>query len=509
MTLVALLIIGSIVLFVSEALRVDLVAMIVLGVVLAAGLATPEQALSGFSNVATLTVAAMYVLSKGLERTGLLAPVGHLLSTLIQGRGTILAIALLSTVVGIISAFINNTAAVAVFLPVIMAACREAKVSPSRLLLPLSFVSMAGGMLTLLGTSTNLLVDSLAREYGMEPFSLFEPAPLGLILLVVAVLYSISLGYYLTPERRRPQDLTEDFEMGPHLAALPEDLKNSDSVLVEAGVGSNMEGQTLRRGDVKKSYEATPLALSRKGRFQHAGLEDQRLRPGDTILFQVVRDRLDRLRLSGNFIILNQEEEGFSDRPRAALALCIILSVVVVAFFNWSPIVVSAIVGAILMVLFGCLTLEEAYKAIDWKVIFLLAGMLSLGKAMQNTGAASTFAHWMLEIVEPYGPRAVLAALYLLTTFLTASMSNNATAVLMAPVAYSIATEMGLAPLPFMMAVAFAASACFASPVGYQTNVMIYGPGRFKFMDFVKVGGVLNLIFMVISVVAIPAIWSF
>ena len=582
--LVAILIVVSVALFVTEALRVDLVALVVMAFVMVFGLVTPEQAFAGFSNPATITVAAMFVLSAGLDRTGTLIPLGNWISRLIETRGPLISLLGLMVVTGLVSAFINNTAAVAIFLPAVMSATKEAKVSPSKFLLALSFVSMAGGTITLIGTSTNLLVNGIAEEHGFESFGMFEFAPLGLLLLAASLVYLLTVGYRLTPARRQAQDLTEGFEMGRFLQSVsvqpggqtlrdtiqksnlreintdllkfsrdnveqtpadevvlePEDslmvrtdepeklaeegrnlglevslepvtdrdIEGSKTVLVEAGVGSGVEGSTLRAGDVRKSFDAVPLAVERRGRFAHTGLEDYTLKSGDTILFKVERDRINQLRFSGSFLVLSQEEKAIQPR-RATLAVLIVVGVILSAALGLAPIVVTATIGALLLVIGGCLSADEAYRSIDWKVIFLLAGMLSLGAAMENTGAASAFANWTLDQIRAMGPHVVLGCLYLLTTVLTAGMSNNATAALLAPVAISLAQSMEVSPRPFLVAVAFAASACFASPVGYQTNLMVYGPGRFRFADFVKVGLPLNLVFLVVSVYFIPLIWKF
>lgn len=542
--LVAALTLVCIVLFVTEALRADVVALLAMAVVLVTGLCTYEEGLAGFSNAATVTVAAMFVLSAGLEHTGTLAPVSRWIAAQITARGTFFPLVILSAVIGLVSAFINNTAAVAVFLPAVMGAARQARVSPGKFLFALSFVSMAGGTITLLGTSTNLLVSSIAHQHGQEAFSLFEFAPLGLCLTVIAILYMALVGHRLTPERRPPAELLEEFEVAPRLKeqgdngartyslleSVPgealtlkvehpptgeedrmrdSDLEDSRSVLVEAGVSSKAEGTTLKQSDIRSSYEAVPLAIRRRNRkTEHRRLEDLPLRSGDTILFRVERDRLNRLRLSRRFTILSEEEPEYNERRRW-LAVAIVAAVVILAATNVFPIVVSASVGALVMVLAGCLDIEQAYRAVDWKVIFLLAGMLSLGEAVNSSGAAQLLADGLVSLVHDQGPRLALALLYILATLLTATMSNNATAALLTPVALSLAEAMQVGARPFLVAVAFASSACFASPIGYQTNVMIYGPGRFKFRDFIKVGAPLNLLFLLATVVLIPMIWGF
>lgn len=582
--LVLLLTLISILLFVTELIRADLVALLVLATVLLLGLCPPEDALSGFSNRATVTIAAMFVLSAGLEASGALQPVSRYLGHFIRHKGPLAALAVTSILTGLISAFINNTAAVAILLPVIMSATRKAKVSPGTFLLSLSFVGMAGGTMTLFGTSTNLLVNSEAVAAGEEPFGLFEFLPLGAALLAVTIVYMCFIGRHLLPDRRPPAEYTADFQLGPYLRSLKvkpgggsdrfaledsalnrlegdilgltrqqhdklaagdlllepddeitvrvddprlldeqdeelgvtvqskefrdSDLENETTVLVEAGIASNLEGDTLKAADLKRSLQAYPLAVNRKGEVRHQNLEALRLKSGDTVLFRVQRDSLDQLRLSKNFLILSEEDSQQDDRtwPRAVLIMAL---VVLLAATSVVPVVTAASVGALAMVLTGCLTVETAYKSIDWKVIMLLAGMLSLGQAMTATGTAQFAADKLLHILKDTGPYLALAVVYAVTTLMTAAMSNNATAVILSPVAISVAESLAVSPRPFLIAVAFAASACFASPVGYQTNVMVYGPGRFRFRDFIVVGGPLNLIFLVVTVFLIPKIWAF
>ena len=582
--LVLLLTLISVVLFVTDVIRADLVALSVMSAVLVTGLCTPRAALAGFSNEATITVAAMFVLSAGLEASGALTSLSTLLRRWIEKKGPLLALAATSLLAGLVSAFINNTAAVAILLPVVMSATRRARVGPGKFLMAISFVSMAGGTMTLFGTSTNLLVNSQATASGEAPFGLFEFLPLGLALTVVAVIYMATVGRLLLPDRRPPADLTSDFEVAPFLRTLKvapggvsekltlkesalnrlegdilelsrkrkkkkdwadatlesddeitvrvddphsldsldrelgvtaeskpyrdSDLETDSSLLVEAGVASNIEGSTLKSNDVKRSFQAVPLALNRRGRFRHSRLEDTRLKNGDTILFRVHKDNLDQLRLSKNFIILSEEESHHSS-AHLKRSIAIMLAVVLLASTSVLPVVSAATLGALAMVLSGSLTVEAAYKAIDWKVIMLLAGMLSLGQAMTDTGAASFAAEHLVALLHGSGPYLALTAIYLVTSLMTAAMSNNATAVILCPVAISVAQSLQVNPRPFLVAVAFAASACFASPVGYQTNVMIYGPGRFRFRDFVLVGTPLNLLFLVLSVTLIPKFWPF
>ena len=233
------------------------------------------------------------------------------------------------------------------------------------------------------------------------------------------------------------------------------------------------------------------------------------LRGGDVLLMEIEQSRIAAIRKSGEFIITSEMETTAFRRDKAIFAILIVAGVVLAATFNLAPIVVTALVGAIAMVFTRCISLEEAYIAIEWKIIFLLAGVLSLGVALDKSGAAGLLSSNMLRYIGVYGPIALVSAFYLLTSLLTETMSNNATAALLAPIAIATANTMGVEPTPFLMAITFAASASFMTPVGYQTNTMIYGPGQYKFLDFVKVGTPLNIMFWIMATVLIPMIWSF
>lgn len=574
--------------FATERLPVDLVALLVLSALLVSGILAPEQAVSGFSNPATVTVAAMFVLSAGLARTGAVTLLGQRLA--VVGRlGLLPALIALMALIGTVSAFINNTAAVAIFLPIALGLARDMGISPSKLLMPLSFASMFGGVCTLIGTSTNILVSSIAAQHGQPPFAMFELAPLGLVLFAAGGLYLLTIGIRIIPDRRTGADLTQSYGMGDYLTeilVLPEspavgrplsesplvrdldmdvleihrgerrlatpgpetvleagDLlrvrcdvrkivqaekqegivlrpgmkwrsenpRSSETVLVEAVIapGSDLEGKTLKEAGFRQVYGGTALALRHRGEVMRERLGTTRLRSGDVLLVEVRRDRIEALKRSADFVIVSELGLEEPRRGKLLVAVAIVAGVVAAATLDILPILGSAIVGGVLLVLTGCLTLAEAYQAIEWRVIFLLGGILPLGIALETTGAARLLSSLLVETIGAWGPVALVSAFYLLTSLLTEAMSNNATAALLAPIAISAATSLGLDPRPFLIAVTFAASASFMTPVGYQTNTLIYGPGHYRFADFLRVGTPLNFLFWLIATLLIPRFWSF
>ncbi|WP_305043513.1 SLC13 family permease [Geoalkalibacter sp.] len=583
--LVLAILIGAVILFVSEKFPVDLVAFMVLGALLVCGLVTPEEGISGFSNPATVTVAAMFVLSAGLQRTGAVATVGHLLMRF--GRNHFLALLVIMAAVGLMSAFINNTAAVAVFLPLVMTLAAKRKIAASKFLIPLSYASQFGGVCTLIGTSTNLLVSAISQQAGYGAFSMFEFSRLGLIMFAAGFTYFLLLGRWLLPERQA-QELTATYELGEYIAEMRvmEDspligktvmesnlgtehdvtilrlldeerrvwapyrqrlregsvllvrgrlselmelkkadhmelnaefelrdasLEDEDMKLVQVLVPphSRLMGRTLKDTYFRHRYNALVLAIQRRGAPLREKLNSVRLQTGDALLIMAAQKDIDQLRADDDFIVLEEVPEPSLRSRKVPFAIGIVATVVGLAALNILPILVTALLGCVAMVLTRCLTLEEAQKSVDWTVIFLLGGILPLGIAMEKTGAAQWLAAEALQLAGNLGPIAVLAVFYLLTAILTECMSNNASAVLLAPIAIASAVKMGIDPKPLLMAVTFAASTSFATPVGYQTNAMVYGLGGYKYTDYVKVGVPLNLIFWVLAVLFIPMFWPF
>lgn len=575
-------------LFINKRVPFDIVSLIIMACLIVTGILTPAEGLSGFSNQATITIACMFVLSEGLTKTGALNQVGDFFLHLNRYSFKV-AILIMMLIIGVISAFINNTAAVAIFIPVMISLSGKLGESASKLLMPLSFAAMFGGVCTLIGTSTNLLVDSIAVENGLDSFSMFEFAPMGLIFFAVGMLYLLTFGIDRIPKRRKLQNLTDNFAMGEFLTDLvlkdnskyvdsplhdspllddldleivevyndqgthkidrsslilrandilrirgsmseinqllfredvqilpsqkweDSDLDVGSAMLIEVVVApeSSFVGKKLKQTNLYETYGAILMAIRQGGALQQEDLGEVRLQGGSSLLLFAKKERLEDIRAAGEFIIATEKDITPVQNKRISVAIGIILGVVGLAAFGVLPIVTSAICGVIFMVLTGCLTNEQAWQSINWKVIFLLAGMLPLGLAMEKTGAASLLAENGIAYLQDFGPRAVLSAFFFLSMMLTNVISNQATAALLAPIAIEVSHSIGVHPEPMLIAVTMAASLSFMTPIGYQTNTMIFGPGQYTFSDFLRIGTPLNLLFWIIGTIFIPMIWSF
>ena len=578
-------ILGALALFITERFSVDQVALTIPVILLLTGILEPAEAVAGFSNEATITVAAMLALSLGLMKTGAIAAIGRWARTAPLG-GTETRLFVLCLVVAPISAFLNNTAVVVVFLPVFLAVAQQTGEPPSRFLMPLSFSAILGGTVTLIGTSTNLVVYGMARNRGFDDLHLFSIAPLGLIYLAVGLLYLFTIGRALIPRRAGQTDLTGKYDVrefmtelqvradspaagktfaevrwgevygvsilglrrssrslwGPvanrrvtpgdllyaqghsqNLLKLAEkekldtpvdhqttvDLASGDARLAEILVAptSPLVGRTLKESRFQQRYDTTVLAIQHHGRTERERLAEVRLEPGDLLLVHGAAPALDALADEPGFVPLGEVKAPSGPRPRALIAVVILIGVVAAAGSGLLPILPAAMAGVVLMIFIGCVSLEEIYDEMDWMVVFLLAGAIPLGIAMDKTGAAAWLGHYLASVFGPIGPRAVVAAFYLMTSVLTSIMSNNATAVVMTPIALLTADDLGMNPYALLVAVMFGASADFMTPIGYQTNTLIYGPGGYRFADYPRVGGPLNLILLITATIFIPIFW--
>jgi len=578
----------AVVLFATEKLRVDLTAIVVMGILLLSGIITAEEGVSGFSNTATVTVAAMFIVSAALQQTGAVNFLGTFSSNMFRTNFWV-GLAGTMLVVGISSAFINNTPVVAVFIPIMLTVSVERSISASRLLMPISFASMFGGVCTLIGTSTNILVSAIAVQHGLEPFGMFEFSSLGIVFFAAGMIYMLAIGVKMIPLRKFGEDLTERYSMNDYLVdivmlpdaksigcRLPDspiveeldidildvirdnhrlkrplheivfenndvlrvrcdvskitklkerlgiqlksdmhiqdaDFDAEELVLVEAIIAPNSDlvGRTIKTTNFRNTFNANALALRHRGELLHTDFGDTRLKAGDALLIEVRRENYPRLRTNKNFVIVSDLDVPTYRKRKIIPALLIVAGIILTATFEIFPIMVSAIIGCVLLVATRCITIEEAYEAVDWKVIFLLGGIISLGVALEKTGAALLLSSTLIDVLGSLGPVAIVAAFYIMTSLLTETMSNNATAVLLAPIAIAAAATMGVSPRPLLMAVTFAASASFMTPVGYQTNTMIYGVGQFRFSDFIKVGTPLNIMFCIIATLLIPVLFPF
>jgi len=589
--LVCTIIVVFLILFASEKLRVDLIAILLMVLLMVIGLFRDtfpnlEEGLSGFSNEATVTIAAMFVLSAGLMKTGAISWISQRLARL-GGDSEMRSFIILMVTVAFVSAFINNAAAVAVFIPITIKACRQFNISPSRMLMPLSFISIMGGTCTLIGTSANILASSLTRNLGLPEFGMFELSRLGLIFFAVGLLYLIFVARRMLPDRAGTQDLKEKYRLGKYITRLVVNRKCSligktpvecdlastydvtilkiirgdeeiwtglrdkqilegDQLLVRGSIDNIMEmnamegltirsedkyseeyledekgvvaeaviapsssliGMTLKEANFRHRHGVFALAIQRQGEAIRDKVGKVVLRAGDTLLLQgrpgFVADFAD----NPDFLMLQELEVSKLRTEKAFLALGIIVSVVLLAAFGVAPILVSALAGVMVMVLTGCINVQEAYDAIDWFVIFLLAGVIPLGIVMEKTGTADFLANGIVEVSESLGPVAVVSVFYLIATIFAAIMSHNAAIILLIPIGVASAHGMGLEPRAFIMAITFAAASSLATPFGYHTNLMVYGPGGYKFADYMKIGIPLNIILWIIASFLIPVFW--
>ena len=584
--MVLIVLFSAMILFITEKLRADLVALCVLAALLVTGLIKPEQALYGFANPATATVAAMFVLSAGLARTGLVDWMGRYLDKF-AGRSSRQLVLVLCFTIAVLSAFVVNTATVAIFIPVAIVLAKNRRISPSRVLIPLSYASQFGGVCTLIGTSTNILVNSIAVSNGLQGFELFEFAPLGLIMSGIGIVFLVIVAGWLLPKRKGAYQQLDKYRLVDYLIELKvkkkssligkswaklesDDVKGVDLIklirekkaswhsrkvniqendvlllhgnakklikiknnynlvstearmddkklgaddvqLIEALIPpkSIMVGRTLQGSNFKRRFGCNVLAVQRRGKNIRERLSEIHFNQGDTLLLQCESKDIQYILKSDDLIVTNELTDLHVRKNRAFIAVGIVAAVVALAALKILPILVAALIGAVGMVLSQCISLEEAYKSIDWKVIFLLGGILPLGMALQQSGTAELLASSFVQPLVKLGPIYILAALYLLTAILTETMSNNAAAILLAPIALSIAALLGVSARPFLIAITFAASTSFATPIGYQTNTMIYAPGGYRFFDYMKVGVPLNIVFWIVAVIMIPVLWSF
>ncbi|MEP4532855.1 MAG: SLC13 family permease [Cyclobacteriaceae bacterium] len=587
-------IIVAIVLFATEWMSIDLVSMLIMLTLVITGIISPKEGLSGFSNPATMTVAFMFVISYSLLKTGSLQRIGPILSGIFR-KNYNLGILMMILFIGASSAFINNTPIVAMFIPVMVSVGNMSNISPSKLLIPLSYASILGGTCTLIGTSTNVLVSGIAESNGLDGFSMFFSAPIGLVFLVVGAVYIFFFGRKLLPDRLKGQGLSEQFDARNYITELEilegsdfigqrimdsmiaremeldvievrreesafslptgdfiinrgdvlkvrcnvekikelkdrlrvgmnasavkigeSEIQNGSTSILELVIttGSEFVGKSLRQMDFRRSYRAVPLAILHREEVQHLNLHDMKLQAGDVILTEIKSHRVENLKkmeMSQNspFIVLSEEGIIDFDKKRFFIVMGVIASVVTLAAAGFLPIAISAALGAFMLVVSGTISMRELYKSIEWRIVFLLAGALSLGVAMNNSGLASILSDSLVNHLGIWGPVAILSGLYITTSLLTEIMSNNATAALIAPIAITTAAKLEVSPYPFLIAVMLAASASFMTPIGYQTNTMVYSAGQYKFKDFFRVGVWLNLIFWIIATFLIPVFYPF
>lgn len=554
-------------------------------VLLTTGVLTPEQALGGFANEGLMTVALMYVVAAGIRETGGMDfLVRYLLG---RPRSVVGAQARLMLPVVVMSAFMNNTPLVATFLPATLTWAKRLRISPSKLLIPLSYAAILGGTCTLIGTSTNLVVNGLLLAETETPsLGLFDIAWVGIPSALAGVVYILLVGHRLLPERipaaaifENPREYTVEMmveERGPLVGKTVEqaglrhleglylvEIERDDRIiaavgsherllagdrLVFAGVTESVVelqrikglkpstepefnlnnayperclvevvvspqcallGRTLREGRFRSVYGAAVIAAARNGRRILGKLGNIQLQPSDTLLLETRPSFIEHHRNARDFLLISPVHDSTPLRhERAWLSWSILGTIVLAATLDWLSMLNAAMLGAAAMVLSGCCNLTTARRSIDTQVLLAIAASFALGRALQVTGAAALIAQAVIDLASD-NPWLVLACVYLMTSALTEIITNNAVAVLMFPIVMATAQNLGVNHLPFVIAVMMGASASFATPIGYQTNLMVYGPGGYRFGDYLRIGVPLNLVVGIITVLIIPMVWPF
>jgi len=553
-------------------------------VLLAAGVLTPEEALKGMSNEGMLTVAALFVVAAAIERTGALAA----MVDRALGRPESLASAQLRTMVvpAALSAFMNNTPVVALMVPAIRDWAKKHRLSVSKLLMPMNAAVVLGGLCTLIGTSTNIVVSGLVSAKRGHGLGMFDITWLGVPLLLAGFVYLIFASKYLLKDRRPAMSQTDDprqysLEMlvepgsplvgrtiekaglrgldglflmeidrnGHVIAAVAPterleagdrlvfvgivdsvvelqkirglrpatdqvfklDNKRSERVLVEAVVSNTcpLVGRTIREGRFRSTYDAVVIAVARNGERLQIKIGDIALEPGDTLLVEASPAFLERQRSSRHFYLVSEVRGSTPPRHDQAWIACTALAAMVLAAtLELVPMVAASLFAVVVVISMRCISSNEARRSIEWESLLLIAASFGLARALDKTGLAEGIAQSTIAAAGDH-PHLVLAAIYFVAMLSTELMSNNAAAVLVFPIAWQTASDLGVNPMPFVMAVTVAASCGFATPMGYQTNLMIYGPGGYKFTDYVRFGGPLNLLVMALTVALAPLIWPF
>ncbi len=598
MTLEIAIVLGVItlmfILFVGELFPLDVTALSILAVVLVLGYISPEEAISGFANPAVITIALLFVLSHALQKSGILEYMVIRLNKLTE-RSRFLGLFVFLISVALASAFVNNTAIVAIFIPLTIRLAQKYNLSPSKLLMPLSYIAIIGGTLTLVGTSTNLLVNSIYVNTipSSPPLGMFEFAKFGLVMLVIGVAYLLIAVPFLIPSRTVTSSLTKSYHMGGYLTELkvseesplvgrtckeravnknyditvldilrdgklisknirdtiiyPEDilfvrgslenflrmkevekvtmltdekltqdeLIHDDNTLVECLITNQTDlvGKSLMEINFRRRFGSFILAIRREGEILRKKIAHVVLQAFDTLLIYGPIEKIKELSDSGDFIVLGEIEATLQKHKYWWVSVAVIFGAVILAALGIVPILKGALIGAIFLLVIRVITANEAYQSINWQVIVLIAALIPLGIVIQKSGTSFWIGTVLNDIANAFNPlirpTIMLSLIYLVTIILTETTSNAATAIIMTPIAISAAQQMGLDPRTFVFAVCFAASASFITPIGYQTNLMVYSPGGYKFTDYVRVGLPLAIVLWCMATWLIPILWPF
>ena len=589
--LVMVLLLLGFIMFVTEMFSIDVTAMILLTILFMLGYLTPSEALSGFSNPAVITIAFLFIISRALQKTRILE---YLIVRVrrLADKSILIGRAVYLFTIGVASAVVNNTAIVAIFMPVSIRLAQKYKMSPSKMLIPLSYSAILGGTLTLVGTSTNLLVNSIyVKVPGVEPMGMFEFFKYGAILMVVGLLYILFIAPMILPSRTSTSSLTKSYRLGGYLTEMritaesplngrtclerginknydvmvldilrdnkmitnmirltklkegdvlfvrgtlenflrmkevekvalltdekltQEELEQEDNVVLECLITdkSDLVGKSLMTSNFRRRFGSFILAIRREGTIVREKIAHVILSAYDTLLVYGPKNKVNELSKTNEFVVLGEVDAELRKQRFWWMTIVVIIGTIALAAFGFMPIVKSAMLGVVILLALKILTPQESYQSINWQVIILISALIPVGIVIQKTGTAGWIAGLISSATESvpseWQPRVLLALIYFITIFLTEISSNAATAIIMTPISIAVAQQMGFDPRAFVFAVAFAASASFITPVGYQTNLMVYGPGGYKFSDYIRVGFPLAFIFWIMAIFILPILW--
>ncbi len=580
-------------LFIKEYFSIDVTALIILSCFFGLGFLTPTEAVSGFSNPAVITIGLLFVLSSAIQKTGLLEYIVVTINKLLQSS-RIIGMAAYYFTISIASSLINNTAIVAIFMPITIRLAHSYKVSPSKMLIPLSYAAILGGTLTLVGTSTNLLVNSIYMGYeGAEPLGMFEFFKYGIFILIIGTAYLLFIAPKLIPSRTSTSSLTKSYHLGGYLTEMKvrkgsvligkscidrsinqnydvtvldiirdqkhiannirqtilkendilfvrgtlenfirmkevegvtlltdekltqSELEQEDNELVECLLtdDSDLVGKSLMSTNFRQIFGAFILAIRREGGIFRKKIAHMKLQAFDTLLVYGPSKKISNLSDRGDFIVLGKVKARLIKEKFWWVSIYVVLISIFFAAIGFIPIMKGAFISVVILLSLKIITAPESYQSIHWQVIVLIAALIPIGIVIQKTGTAqwignniSDFIYLFSDDVQPY---ALIATIYFITMILTEISSNVATAIIMVPIAIAVSTQLGFEHRPFVFTVAFAASSSFITPIGYQTNLMVYGPGGYKFSDYIRVGLPLSMILFVVAIITIPKIWPF
>ena len=586
------LVLLTFILFVTEKFSLDVTALLILTILFIGGFLSVEEAMSGFSNPAVIIISLLFILSHALQKTRILEYLIVRINQLVS-RSRPLGLGVYLLTIAFASALMNNTAIVAIFMPVTIRLAHRYRMSPSKLLIPLSYAAIMGGTLTLVGTSTNLIVNSIYINNDGQPLGMFEFAKFGWITLTIGIIYVLTIAPKILPSRTVTSSLTQSYHMAGYLTEMKlskdsplvgsscqqrnisqnydvivldiqrgdrlitykvgneklqaddilfvkgsvesflqmkevekvslltdekltqNELEQEDNILIECMVTdqSNLIGKTIVNSNFRKKFYAFILAIRREGSIIRNKIAHVLIQSYDTLLIYGGRKELSKLANTSGFILLGEVEEQLVKVRFWWVSIISIIFTIFFAAVGLLPIIKGALLSVVILLALRIITPNEAYQSIHWQVIILIAALIPLGTVIETTGTASFIGDSIAQLVrlfsDSYQPYILLGITYLITMILTEVSSNTATAIIMTPIVLSLAAKMGIDARPLIFGVCFAASASFSTPVGYQTNLMVYGPGGYKFSDFIKVGLPLSITLWLTAIIFIPMIWSF